>query len=354
VTDTTGPDEGAPIGAAATLPVAGKGRRRGAGGSPAGSKPTKQRGRRASTVFVVGGVAAVVLLALLPALGTAFVKTPRDRVGISYGGGPIEGSHFQKVVEPGSGLFFNGIFDQLYLYPADQQSFIISPGSESSSNTDYVRAPSSDRVQVSFQVALYFKLNTNRLREFHEELGLRFSAYTEKGWDTMIRQTFQPQVESAIQQETRRYTVAELFGDADKLESIQASVQTTISNRLERALGQRFFCGPDFAAGGECSEVAFVIKRIDLPDSVVAAFESNRTSGIAVQTKRNEIAQREAEAESIAALNEALAGSEGQYTLLKAIESGQINFWVLPNDGGVTLQTPDTANSADPGATPGG
>jgi hypothetical protein len=40
-------------------------------------------------------------------------------VGISYGGGPIEGVHFQRVIQPGSRLFVNGLFDSLYLYPSD-------------------------------------------------------------------------------------------------------------------------------------------------------------------------------------------------------------------------------------------
>ena len=61
------------------------------------------------------GLAIVVLLAAalagVPLLRSAFQRTPKDRVGISYGGGPVEGVHFQKIVAPGSGLFFNGFFD---------------------------------------------------------------------------------------------------------------------------------------------------------------------------------------------------------------------------------------------------
>lgn len=340
----TGPDDGAPIGAAATLPLKGE-------ETTKKERSTKGRKRKLpGGLFVVLVLVGILALALLPMFGSALAKTPKDRVGISYGGGPIEGAHFQKIVQPGSALFFNGVFDKLFLYPADQRTYIISPGEESSPGTpDFITAPTSDRVQVSFQVALYYKLNTNRLREFHEELGLRFSAYTESGWDRLVRETFQPQVESAVQEETRRYEVGELYGNADQLASLQSSVQTKISERLKRALGQEFFCGPDFESGVPCNEVAFVIKRMDVPESIVASFENNRTSEIEVQTKLNEVAQREAEADSIAALNEAITASGGQYTLLKAIESGKINFWVLPDDSGVTLQAPDTGGAAPAG-----
>ena len=34
--------------------------------------------------------------------------------------------------------------------------------------------------------------------------------------------------------------------------------------------------------------------------------------------------------------------------LLKAIESGKINFWVLPDDGGVNLTAPTDAATAPP------
>ena len=118
------------------------------------------------------------------------------------------------------------------------------------------------------------------------------------------------------------------------------------------ALGQQFFCGPNFVPGGTCTEVAFVIKRIDLPPNVVSAFEANRTSQIAIQTKLNEISQRQAEAKAIDALNAALSASGDKYVLLKAIESGNINFWVLPSDSGLTLQTPAGGSGASPATPP--
>ncbi len=85
-----------------------------------------------------------------------------------------------------------------------------------------------------------------------------------------------------------------------------------------------------------------MIKSITIPSTVQDAFERNRQSEI-------DVATREAEAEAIAALGDAL--SPGQYPLLKAIESGQITFWVLP-DGGITVAAPDGSGAAP--ATPEG
>jgi len=289
---------------------------------------------------------ALIALALVPTFASGLKKTPRDRVGISYGGGPFEGVHYQRTVQPGSSLFFNGFFDTLYLYPSDQVNYIISQqkGVGAQPAADAVVAPTSDRVQATYQVAVYFKLNTDELRDFHEQLGLRYQAYTTDGWNSLIRDTFRQQIENALQEETRKVAVADLVGDADLLVELQANVQTKLTQRLEDALGQQFFCAPTFQPGGECGDPSFVIKKVDIPTSVAKAFEDVRTSEIQIQTKENEVRQREAEARAIDSLG--LTGQE--YDVLKAIESGKITFWVLPNDSGITIAGPGAGGGSTP------
>lgn len=288
--------------------------------------------------------AVVVALAFAGPFVKGWKKTPKNRIGISYGGGPFESAHYQRTVQPGSSLFFNGFFDPLYLYPSDQQNYIISKkqGVGAQKSPDSVVAPTKDRVQVTYEVALYFKLNTDLLRQFHEQLGLRYSAYTGAGWYNLIRDTFRQQIENALQEETRKVNVADLFGNAELLVQLQNQVQAKISQRLKEALGAPFFCAPTFEPGGKCGDPTFIIKSVTIPPSVAKAFQANRTSEIQILTKQNEIKQRQAEAEAIRALG--LSGLE--YDLLKAIESGAIKFWVLPNSGGVTITGPST------GATP--
>jgi regulator of protease activity HflC (stomatin/prohibitin superfamily) len=211
----------------------------------------------------------------------------------------------------------------------------------STQRPDSIIAPSRDRVPVEYQVAVYFKLDSDRLRDFHEELGLKYEAYTADGWDRLIQDTFRQQIENALQAETRRYDVTDIYANRDLLVQIQDEVQRSLKERLVNALGEDYFCGPTFKPDGKCSEPTFVIKKADVPEEVVKAFQDNRTSEVQILTKQNEIQQRQAEAEAIAALN--ISGQD--YVLLKGIESGQIKFWVVPGNNGLTVQAP-------PGAAP--
>jgi regulator of protease activity HflC (stomatin/prohibitin superfamily) len=340
-----GSREPSALGASASLPAESRRGRAKRGGR--GERPGARPLRSLVVILVV-----VVALAAIPLLASGFEKTPKDRVGISYGGGPIEGAQFQKVVEPGSALFFNGFFDQLYLYPADQQNYIVSEARNEGSRpgVDAVVAPSKDRVQIAYQLAVYYRLNTDALRAFHEQFGLKYSAYTNDGWNRLIEDTFRPQLENAVQAETRRHGAAEIYGDADLLLEIQDNIQATFSERLQLAMGGRFFCAPTFQPGGECGDPTFSIKKVKVPESVAAAFETNRTSEIAIQTKANEVEQRKLEAQGI----EALGVSGDVYATLKAIEAGGIDFWVLPQDGGVSIQTPGSDASAPADAAPAG
>jgi hypothetical protein len=301
-------------------------------------------------------VLVVLGLALAPTAASSLKKTPRNMVGISYGGGPLEAAHFQRIVMPGSGLFFNGLLDPLYLYPADTQSYIVSkvPNQGAVKVADSIISPSRDRVQIEYQIAVYFKLNIDRLQAFHEQLGLQYSAYTSAGWNKLIQDTFRQQIENALQENTRQYDVADIYGNADDLTTIQSDVEEKVSDRLVAALGQPFFCGPTYEPGEECTSPTFIIKKIDIPADVVQAFQDNRTSQIKVLTSQNQIEQRAAEARAIEALNAGLAQAGMPYVLLRAIESGQINFWVLPSDNGVTLQVPGDGAAPSTTSTTGG
>ena len=290
--------------------------------------------------IALASLAAVFLLIIGIISISGFKKTPRDQIGISYGGGPVEGQHFQKIIEPGSGLFFNGLLDRLYLYPVTQRNYIIAQSAEGDVQ-GVISATSKDQIVVGFEVATYFRLNTDKLQKFHETIGLKHHAWTEEGWDAMLAQEFKPQIEFAVQKEARLYDAKAIFSDQATLVKIQGEIGARLKENIAEVLGDEYFCGVSFTSGN-CTQFTFVLKNPTVPESLRTAYEANRSSEIAIQTKLNEVRQKEAEARAIDALNRALRSQQSSwaYVMLKAIESGKITFWVLPQDANVTVGGP--------------
>lgn len=321
--------------------------------------------RSPSAPLAPGGALPAAVALLLAALGlmlAIFViagllsirKCDAQSACLSYGAGPIESNHFQGEFGRSSGTRLNGAFDQWYAYPISVRAYAVSSvageqagergvkvdGQQSRDVIQSIPATTKDRINVDWQLTAYFKLNTNLLRRFHEEIGLRFKAYEDRGWDLMLRQTLRKQLETSLASVTRRYNVADVWGDEPTLRGVERAVGSTLREQVNRALGGEYFCGPRFqAAAGLCPDLEVRIKKPGIPRPVQVAFEQNRTSQILIATKQNEISQRANEAQAIRRLRGQLTP---QYVLLRAIENNKIDFWVLPNNANLTLPTRQT------------
>lgn len=308
-------------------------------------------GRAVARAGGFGVVALVIILAISFFALNPFKKTPRELIGLSYGGGPFEGARFQDVVQPGSNLFFHGWGDPLYLYPVTQRNYIISKraGEGDVGRSDFVPAPSADRIEVDYEVAVYFKLNLSKVQEFHETIGLKYRAWCDEGdetcsigWERMLRDSFRQQIEFALQRESRRYPVADIYADQTTLVEIQSDVGTVLKENVNEILGDDYFCGPTYSLVDPtaCPDFEFVIKRVTIPQDVLIAFESNRTSEIAVLTKRNEVRQAEFESQAIQKRQQALERCGQICVLYEAVKGGAIDFWVIPDTQGLNLTLP--------------
>ncbi len=300
----------------------------------------------------LGVLVGLALVAFLIAGLLNIRKCDAQSVCLSYGGGPIESHHFQGVFEPSSRTRLNGAFDRWYPYPVSVRTYSVSSaageegekgvaaqGAEQRRDTiRAIPATTEDRVNVDWQVAVYFKLNANLVRQFHEQLGLRYRAYEDRGWDLMLRQTFRKQLETSLARVTRRYAVADVWSDEATLHQVEVAVGSTLKDQVNTALGGQYFCGPQLAPGRKgCPDFQLKVKKPGIPSRVQAAFEDNRTSEILVMTRTHEVRQRAKEAQAIRRLRGELTS---EYVLLRAIERGDVDFWVLPQRGNVTLPTP--------------
>lgn len=297
-------------------------------------------------VAVVGVIVGIVFIISLFSMWP-FDSVPNGYVGMSYGGGLFESQHFQGEKIGPQGFFFNGWGDHLYLYPTTQRNYIISQNANEGDRktADSIVAPTSDRINVTYQTAVYFKLNLDKLPQFHNQIGLKYHAWCEtgnpdcsNGWQAMLDASFRQQIESALQQESRSFTSVAIYSDPNTLLQIQKDVGSVLEQRVASVLGDDYFCGPSYIAGSQkCPSFTFIIKNATLPSGVVAEYEKNQESLIAVQTEKNKVQQANFQAQQIQIVSDALKNASDQYTLLQAINSGKVTFWVLPNGQNITV-----------------
>ena len=276
--------------------------------------PSGIRGRapavRGVVVAVIGIVLLVVVITLISGLATTFRKTPADQIALSYGGGPFEGNQFQKIVEPGSGLVFNGVYDKWYEYPVTQRNYIISRRDDEGdvAGNDVVVASTSDKVEADWEIAVYFKLNTSIIRQFHETIGLKYQAWSSSGWARMLNDNFRNPIESALQVASRRFTAADLYSSTDAINAVQREIAADLKDRVASVLGAPYFCGPTYTRGTNCPDFQVIVKKPTLPADVVQAFQDQVSSEAAIVTAQNEAQAKVEKAKGDQAAQAALQG----------------------------------------------
>jgi hypothetical protein len=271
-----------------------------------------------------GVVIVVILLAILGIGGlvaalNSFHSTPGDHYGVVYGGGPLDKKSYVKTLHPGSGLSNVGVFNKVYEYPSTQRTFIVDPaGGDSAASISTV---TKDKIEVDWVATTYFKLNSAKLEAFHQNIGFKYHAWTEDGWNQMLAESLKPQIASALQTASRKYTVAELYSNQDAIIAIQEEVAADLRENVNNALGDDYFCGPGEVKGG-CADFQFIIPgKPVIPATIKTAFEQNQSSEIAVQTAANGVQVKKQEALGIKITADATRAAGDAYLESKRIEA---------------------------------
>lgn len=283
------------------------------------------------------------LLALLltTAALAACAETNATEIGLKYGQGPIEGEHFEGIVEPGSGQQFVWN-DEIVTLPITQRDYTFCADVRQDSDAPGCDAPpirvtALGGAELAFSGGLTFELATgdpDTVRKFYEDVCRKFNCDDgDDGWAEMLRVNMRNPIEDSLQEAVRGYSVDALYagvpGEGEDIGEDEAlSTLTQVSNDIEKSLketinaftGGEFFCGPAYERSdpGTCPDFEFVITDVaPTSEDVRSSFDRNVASRQAVIDARNR-----AEAERVAAegVREAQEALDGLYTDAAYIE----------------------------------
>jgi hypothetical protein len=299
---------------------------------------TKRSGVQAKVVAAILGV-IVLLIVLFNVVN--FADTDANRIGLHYGGGVIEDKKFKSIIPPGSTNKLIGPGDTVYTYPIDQRSYIIGGAGADSATEDEVTVVSKDNVRLGVRVQVYFTLNRDKavIQSFHERIGLKTDAYTERGWNEMLQSYFRPQIDRALAAVGTNYAWAELYNNEAKKAQFQTAAAVEFTRLLPAAVGGDYFCGPGYTGGNACGELSFTIQKpTPLDKGIIDGLEAKQRAELAKQAQEQKNQQVNVELQSVKQ-QVALLGAQG-YLLKSAIESGKIQFMVIPQNGNVSIPVP--------------
>ena len=240
-------------------------------------------------------LALLMLAVALTSCGMASSKI--NELCLIYTGGVTQDAEFEKMLKPGSNNNSIGMGSTDYCYKIDQRSFIADDGDKG--DTGAVEIVSSDTVKMGVEYQLYFTLNQDEavLREFHENLGVKTEAWTEDGWNKLLQEYFEPQIERALESAALQYPWKDLYSSEESRKDFQNKVVSTVKTNLKEVIGNDYFCGPKYTKEGDkCGDFTFTVgKPYPLNGKITDAVESQQTAAANTNAQEQKNLQLQAE-----------------------------------------------------------
>lgn len=271
--------------------------------------------------------AVVIVAALMITLvSVTWASTGVKEIGLHYSGGPIEGQSFDNVIAPGQPIRPIGIADSVYKLPSNQRTYIT--GDSSGADSGVITATNSNGNQVEFETSMTFQVNTTPdvVSAFYEDICTKYQNCQDAGWNLMLDDYLRKVQETTLQSVSRSISSEDMAKDPDVLTNIGQQVNERLPAQIESTMGGAYL---------EVSE--FQVNNLHLPTSVINEYE---------QLTARQVETQQAEQQALTAKElEATLKNNPQYLELrktqafeKAVEKGQVEFWVLPQD--MTMNAP--------------
>lgn len=271
----------------------------------------------------------IPLLFLLAACG--LTSSEVNQVGLHYSGGIIEDKDFVQLIDPGVTNKSTGFGDNVYYYPNDQRTYKFSREGGGDVAAAIV-APTSEGTRVVLEGLITFRLcqptESDRegfdidwgseggyaacLRTFHENIGLKTSAYSDNvGWDAMLTEFLRPAIEISVNRSTRSYTVDQVL-TTETLDELNASIRQALPSEVTANMDGNFIY---------FSSVSFEQIEPESPE-VQAAYDERAAARLEVAAERERGSLRDVQGDNLETLRE-IFEEEGQLNCYLQTELGR-------------------------------
>ncbi|MDR7273853.1 SPFH domain-containing protein [Catenuloplanes atrovinosus] len=198
------------------------------------------------TVAVIA--AAAVIMPVLA--GCSTVSTESDQVALHYDAGAFSSTTFQECVTQNNRTW-DGPGEKYYKYPAGQRNFDFT-GSDDAESAPYT-VVSRDNQELTVSGGLTFHLDTScdpdggMLREFHEEIGLKFQptmdgdGQTTDRWLEMLRFYIGQPLNKALATEAQKYDWLALYNDPATRAQFETAINANLGNAVMATTGGKAY-----------------------------------------------------------------------------------------------------------------
>lgn len=306
-------------------------------------------------VLLICGIIAAIIVGLIFGIATfmGYKKLNVGTMGLSYGGGPFESSHFQGVKTPADGRFFNGLADHLVVLPTTTRQYLVTSdkGRGDAAGTDVIWQPTQSvggqpGPLIGWEFNAAFRLNDNpdTIKQFWQTVGIKYGADdcptdndSCKGWDTMLDKVFRPQLENALRDVSASYKFADLYGNSVNQHAALTKVGEDLKTNINNVAGGEFFCGPQ---PNSCQDIQLTLSRMDASQAIKDAAENQQVALANKQTQANNAAAAVEQAKAIHSVAGALQEAGPNYVLLQILQQHPEKLpelWVVPQNSSVNV-----------------
>ena len=195
-----------------------------------------------------GMVAALMTVPVLA--GCSTVSTESDQVALHYDAGSFSSTTFQECVTQNNRTW-DGPGEKYHKYPAGQRNFDFMGGEDAESNPYTV--VSKDNQELTVSGGLTFHLDTScepdggMLRDFHEEIGLKFQptvdddGQTTDRWLEMLRFYIGQPLNKALATEAQKYDWLALYNDPATRAQFEAAINANLGNAVLATTGGKAY-----------------------------------------------------------------------------------------------------------------